>query len=92
MKAHVFEREGARFTMIQNPESCQWAQEPECYEMFGVYAESIVAVGRDCTNLRFPSLADHLKKCSICATTIEETLAFLDEISEEVFINEHMCP
>lgn len=47
------------------------------YEMLAVYAETIVAKGRDEAAALFPDLAAHLLICSDCRLIIEETVAFI---------------
>jgi hypothetical protein len=49
------------------------------YEQLGAYAEAIIAKGKDEADKRFPVLAGHIRKCSSCKSTLEETLTFLDE-------------
>jgi len=56
---------------------CPWLQEPESYELFASYAESIVAAGRADADLRFPALAAHLITCPDCLRSVEDTLDFL---------------
>ena len=56
--------------------------EAQEYEHMGAYAETIVAKGREEADKRFPILAEHIRRCSICASTLEETLAFLKELEE----------
>ena len=56
--------------------------EAQEYERMGAYAETIVAEGREEADKRFPILAEHIRRCSICASTLEETLAFLKELEE----------
>jgi hypothetical protein len=53
--------------------------EAQEYERMGAYAEAIVAEGREEADKRFPILAEHLKRCQSCKSTLEETLAFLNE-------------
>lgn len=53
--------------------------EAQEYERMGAYAEAIVAEGREEADKRFPVLAEHLKRCPSCKSTLEETLAFLNE-------------
>ncbi|HYT46578.1 MAG TPA: hypothetical protein VEP90_29895 [Methylomirabilota bacterium] len=49
------------------------------YEHMGAYAEAIMAEGREEANKRFSVLAEHIRKCSSCKSTLEATLAFLNE-------------
>jgi hypothetical protein len=49
------------------------------YEHMGAYAEAIIAEGREEADKRFPVLAEHVRRCSSCKSTLEETLAFLNE-------------
>jgi len=53
--------------------------EAQEYEQMGAYAEAIVAGGRKKADKRFPILAEHIRRCSGCKTTLEETLTFLNE-------------
>lgn len=53
--------------------------EAQEYERMGAYAEAIVAEGREGADKRFPVLAEHLGRCPSCKSTLEETLAFLNE-------------
>ena len=53
--------------------------EAQEYERMGAYAEAIVAKGREKAEKRFPILAEHIRRCSSCKSTLEETLAFLNE-------------
>lgn len=53
--------------------------EAQEYEQMGAYAEAIVAEGREKADERFPILAEHIEKCPGCKSTLEETLAFLNE-------------
>jgi hypothetical protein len=52
------------------------------YEHMGAYAEAIMAEGREEADKRFLVLAEHVRKCSSCKSTLEETLAFLNESEE----------
>jgi hypothetical protein len=52
------------------------------YEYMGVYAEAIVTEGREEADKRFPILAEHITKCPSCKSTLEETVAFLNEPAE----------
>jgi hypothetical protein len=52
------------------------------YEHIGAYAEAIMAEGRKEADKRFLVLAEHIRKCSSCKSTLEETLAFLSEPEE----------
>ena len=49
------------------------------YERMGAYAEAIVAEGKERADKRFPILAEHIRRCPSCKSTLEETLAFLKE-------------
>jgi len=53
------------------------------YEHMGAYAEAIVSEGRALADKHFPILAEHIRKCLSCKSTLEETVAFLNE-SEEI--------
>jgi hypothetical protein len=55
------------------------AREPE---YMGAYAEAIVFEGREGADNRFPILAEHIRKCQSCKSTLEETLTFLKEFKE----------
>ena len=52
------------------------------YEHIGAYAEAIVAEGREAADKRFPVLAEHIRRCPSCKSTLEETIAFLNEPEE----------
>ena len=56
--------------------------EAQEYEHLGAYAEAIVAQGREEADKTFPILAEHIRKCPSCKSTLEETLAFLNETEE----------
>ncbi|MBZ5686402.1 MAG: hypothetical protein LAP86_15335 [Acidobacteriia bacterium] len=56
--------------------------ETQDYENIGAYAEAIVAEGREEADKRFPILAEHIRKCPSCQSTLEETVAFLNEPAE----------
>ncbi len=56
--------------------------EAQEYERMGAYAEAIVAEGRAEANKRFPVLAEHIRRCPGCKSTLEETVAFLNEPEE----------
>ncbi len=56
--------------------------EAQDYEKMGAYAEAIIAKGREEADKRFPVLAEHVGRCSSCTSTLEETLAFLNEPEE----------
>ena len=56
--------------------------EAQEYERMGAYAETIVAEGREEADKRFPILAEHIRRCPSCKSTLEETLAFLKELEE----------
>jgi hypothetical protein len=53
--------------------------EAQDYEQMGAYAEAIIAKGREEADKRFPVLAEHVRSCLSCASTLEDTLAFLNE-------------
>lgn len=53
--------------------------EAQEHERMGTYAEAIVAKGQEEAAKRFPAFAEHIKRCSSCKATLEETLAFLKE-------------
>ena len=53
--------------------------EAQEYEHLGAYAEAIIAQGREEADKHFPILAEHIRKCPSCKSTLEETLAFLNE-------------
>src|SRR5947207_15765916 len=53
--------------------------EAQEYEQMGAYAEAIVDGGRKKADKRFPILAEHIRRCPSCKSTLEETLAFLNE-------------
>ena len=53
--------------------------EAQDYEHMGAYAEAIVAEGRELADKRFPILAEHIRKCQSCKSTLEETVSFLNE-------------
>ncbi len=56
--------------------------EAQEYEQLGAYAEAIIAQGREEADKRFPILAEHIRKCPSCKSTLDETLAFLNEDEE----------
>ena len=56
--------------------------EAQEYEHMGAYAEIIVAEGREEADKRFPILAEHIRRCPSCKSTLEETLVFLKELEE----------
>jgi hypothetical protein len=56
--------------------------EAQEYELIGSYAEAIIAKGRKEANKNFPILAKHIRRCPSCKSTLEETLAFLNESEE----------
>ena len=56
--------------------------EAQDYEHMGAYAEAIIAKGREEADKRFPVLAEHVRRCSICTSTLEEILTFLNEPEE----------
>src|SRR5216684_7175955 len=49
--------------------------EAQDYEHMGAYAEAIIAKGREEADKRFPVLAEHVRRCSSCISTLEEILA-----------------
>ena len=56
--------------------------EAQDYEHMGAYAEAIIAKGREEADKRFPVLAEHVRRCSSCTSTLEDILAFLNEPEE----------
>jgi hypothetical protein len=56
--------------------------EAQDYEHMGAYAEAIIAKGREEADKRFPVLAEHIRRCSSCTSTLEEILTFLNEPEE----------
>jgi hypothetical protein len=56
--------------------------EAQEYEQLGAFAEAIIAQGIEEAEKRFPILAEHLRKCPSCKSTLEETLTFLNEVEE----------
>ena len=56
--------------------------EAQEYERMGAYAEAIVAEGKEKADKRFPVLAEHIRRCPGCKSTLEETVAFLNEHEE----------
>jgi hypothetical protein len=56
--------------------------EAQEYEQMGAYAEAIVAEGKEKADKRFPILAEHIRRCPGCKSTLEETVAFLNEHEE----------
>lgn len=56
--------------------------EAQDYEHMGAYAEAIIAEGREEADKRFPVLREHIRRCPSCKSTLEETLAFLNEPEE----------
>jgi hypothetical protein len=56
--------------------------EAQEYEQLGAFAEAIVAQGKEEAEKRFPILAEHLRECPSCKSTLEETLIFLNEVEE----------
>jgi hypothetical protein len=56
--------------------------EAKDYEHMGAYAEALISEGREKADKRFHVLAEHIRKCSSCKSTLEETLAFLNELEE----------
>ncbi len=58
------------------------AIEAQDYEYMGAYAEAIVAEGKEEADKCFPLLAEHISKCPSCQSTLEETVAFLNEPAE----------
>lgn len=57
--------------------------EAQKYERLGVYAEAIVAKGRNEAAELFPDLAVHLSACPDCRAMVEETVAFLNEAEDK---------
>jgi len=53
--------------------------EAQEYEQMGAYAEAIVAKGQEEADKRFPLLAEHIKRCPGCQSTLEAILAFLHD-------------
>lgn len=53
--------------------------ESQEYEQLGAYAEAIIAKGENEADKRFPTIAEHIHRCSGCKSVLEETLAFLRE-------------
>ena len=49
------------------------------YEQMGAYAEAILAEGREEADKRFLVLAEHIRKCPGCTSTLDETLDFLND-------------
>ena len=56
--------------------------EAQDYEYMGAYAEAIIAEGRLEADKRFLVLAEHIRNCSSCKSTLEETLNFLNKPEE----------
>jgi hypothetical protein len=56
--------------------------EAQDYEHMGAYAEAIIAQGREEANKCFSVISEHVRRCSRCKSTLEETLAFLNEPEE----------
>ena len=56
--------------------------EAQEYEQMGAYAEAIVAKGREEADKSFSLLADHIKRCPGCKSTLEAILAFLHDPEE----------
>lgn len=56
--------------------------EAQGYEQMGAYAEAIIAEGREKANKHFPILAEHIRRCPSCQSSLEATLAFLNESKE----------
>jgi hypothetical protein len=52
--------------------------EAQEYEQMGAYAEAIVAEGKEKADKRFPVLAEHIRRCPGCKSTLEETVALLN--------------
>ncbi len=71
---------GSLLTRLANINHIIESQE---YEQIGGYAETIIAKGRKEADKRFPTLAEHIKSCSSCKTTLEETLMFLKEFEKK---------
>ena len=53
--------------------------ETQEYEQMGAYAEAIVAKGQEEADKCFPLLAEHIKRCPGCQSTLEAILAFLHD-------------
>jgi hypothetical protein len=53
------------------------AREAQEFERLGVYAEAIVAEGREKAAQRFPDVAGHLKICPDCRSAVDATVAFI---------------
>ncbi len=49
------------------------------YEQIAAYAETIVTEKKEEADRRFPKLAEHLTRCLVCRSTLEEMLTFLKE-------------
>ena len=49
------------------------------YEYLSSFAEAVANEGREKAEERFPTLAAHLKSCSICESALNDILTFLDE-------------
>ncbi len=64
----------ARFAGISRAVEARESQE---FERLGVYAETIVAEGREKAAQRFPDVAAHLNICSDCCSAIESTVALI---------------
>jgi hypothetical protein len=58
------------------------AREAQEFERLGVYAEAIVAEGREKAAQRFPGVAAHLKICPDCRTALEATVASISGAEE----------
>jgi hypothetical protein len=57
-------------------------KETHDYEHMGAYAEAIIAKGREEADKRFPVLAEHVRRCWSCTSTLGEILDFLNEPEE----------
>jgi hypothetical protein len=57
------------------------AEAPD-YEDLGAYAETVLAQGEGEANTQFPLLGMHLSLCKTCKSTIDATIAFLNETKE----------
>ena len=58
------------------------AREAQEFERLGVYAEAIVAEGREKAAQRFPDVAAHLNICPDCRSALEATVAFITGTEE----------
>ena len=69
-------------TLLTRLANINYQIESQKLEQIGAYAEAIQATGRREADRRFPQLVEHIKSCSSCKLTLEETLTFL-QTSEE---------